>query len=283
MEHNSTAIIFDAGIELPTNVMGDNMFVIARAVQIGDEKRRLTREQTAATMLLKAKPGGKCRLLPLNGHDVRIALEEAQASYSSALVVQSNSADMQTRQSLKMATRSVYGDAARIISVETESVALVAALQLITQSAAYLDPEELAQLLAKLLSRMPTWFYAPSGAGMSLFGGGRFVLDQAQIDGKPDPHRRTVTTQSQFVNLLVDTVQSHGIQGKTVYLRHAGCSDLVAAVKKGFGNQGTVKSAETNSVALTSRFGDQVVEIVLMEPTQALIDLTNYAINQKHT
>ena len=281
MSHNGTAIVFDASIELPTNVMTDNMFVISRNVQIGTEKRRLHRGQTAAMLLLKATASEETRLLPLSGNDVRSTLEAAQEQHDQALIIQSKSADLQTRQSLKMASRSIFGDAAQLIVVETESVALVAALQLIARPARHLTPGETAKLLTKLLKRMPTWFYAPSATGIALFGGGRFVLEQAQVDGEPTPFRITVSTQSQFVNALAESVLAHDVQGKIVYLRHAGCEALVEAIKMVFGDAVEVKSAETNSAALTARFGRQFLEVVLMEPTQTLIDLTNRALKKK--
>ncbi len=281
MTHTGTALIVDAGIELPSASLTDNMFVIPRRVRCDDDVIVLDRSRTAAAFL-QERPEGRLKYMPLQGRDVRDTVERASKQYQAALLLQPNTATLQTRQSMKLAARSLFADAAQIVSAEIESVGLIAALQLVAPHAPRLSPFEVLALFASLHRRMPTWFYAPSGG---LFGGKQIVLLRGQLGNDPEPARVVVNSEEALVAAIVEEVSESFVSSKqTLYVRHAGCQHVVGMLEAALAEQlvdadvtVTVRSAESNSTALAARFGDTFLEATLLEPTDALIDFTNEA------
>lgn len=284
MANRGTALIFDAGIELPPEVMHDNMFVIPRRVHIGDEVILLDRTRTAAGFL-PAPLNKSVKYLPLRGGDIRTTLLKAADSFSSALLVQSRTAALQTSQSMKLAARSLFGEAAQIIRADTESVAFVSALQLVARPAQTLSAFEVGALFSALHRRTPTWFYAPYGNSRSFFASGNAVVERAQINDEPAQARLTLADEDAVVDTIAEGImQAVTSPGQIVFIRQAGCTELVTGLKGTLAEKMgeafatlLVKSAESRSTTLAARFGSKFIEVALLEPTQNLIDFTNDA------
>lgn len=279
----STALIFDAGIELPPTSLTDNMFVIPRRVSTAEQTLVLDRSYTAER-LIRSEHVPPIKFLPLHGNDVRSTLEWAKRSYDHALLFKPTSAELQTRQSMWLASRSIFGDSAQIATIEPESTTLVAALQLVAQAAKSLSPFSVNALLTSLFQRIPTWYYSVQNSN-ALFQVSGCMLERSQYNGEPTAFRDVFSAEDEAITRLAEYIfKSIRSTQHSVYVRHNDCAAFVEKFQKRldvvFAHTTTklnVQVTQSTSLALASRFKPPFASITLMEPTKSLVDFTNEA------